>query len=354
VLGLAIALLLISAGTALAVDPDVPAQLGESPLFSVPSALGELSYVPGRGLRLGATGLVVGGFTNIKAENTVASGAEFAIDSLNVFLIFDRYPRFRAVAELEFDDIFVASKSQTGTQDFGFDVRRLFGDFTIDDALSVRAGTYLTPVGYWNLILAPPLTWTTEPPLIVDKTFFQPTTTGVMLYGSRGLAGGQFGYSVFSQLLHPLENDPDLNPPDYAAGLRLTYDHGPSWSLGATYQGAESDSGWSQLGAFNVLWEHSRGEILSELYVQGGEALSSTQWGTYVQGVLEVYDPFFLVGRYEHYAPPEPQQALNLFTIGAVVHPLPFMAVKVEYRFADHFFEDESQEGLFASFTTFF
>jgi hypothetical protein len=78
------------------------------------------------------------------------------------------------------------------------------------------------------------------------------------------------------------------------------------------------------------------------------------QWGTYVQGVLAVYDPLFVVGRYEHYAPSTPAKELNLFTFGAVVRPLPFMALKAEYRLADHFFEGESLEGFFASFTTFF
>jgi len=324
--------------------------LGETPIFSA----GPLEYRPGRGLRVSPLGLVIGGFTTVKAEETVASGYEVALDSLNIFLIFDRFERFRAVAELQLDDIFVANRERVGDQDFAFDVRRLFGDFLLTDALTLRLGTYLTPVGYWNLILAPPLTWTTETPLIVEHTFFEPTTTGAMLFGSTGLGGGQFGYSLFSQFLHPLEHDPDLNPPDYTAGLRLTYDRGPPFSVSATYQAAEHDGAWSHLGAFSLLMEFRRGEILSELYVQNGEDLSSAQWGTYVQGVVDVYGPLFLVGRYEYYSPPTPAQAVNTFTLGAVVHPLPFMAVKAEYRFADHFLDGESLEGFFASFTTFF
>jgi hypothetical protein len=331
-------------------EPPAPLELGEAPLFSIAG----LEYRPGRGLRVGDTGLVIGGFTNIKAETTPADGPEFALDTLNVFLIFDRFTRFRAVAELQLKDIFDANDSAVGTQDFAFDVRRLFGDFTIADELRVRAGTFLTPVGYWNLILAPPLTWTTEPPVIVEETFFQPTTTGLMLFGGTPAAGGQLGYSLFSQFLHPLEDDPDLEPPRYTAGARLTYERGPEWTAGATFQAAEnSDDQWSQLGAVHLLWEHRRGEILSEAYVQGGDALSSTQWGTYVQGVLEVYGPFFAVGRYEHFDPPTPDPALNLFTIGAVWRPLPFMAVKVEYRFVDRSVDDPL-EGFFSSFTTFF
>jgi hypothetical protein len=127
-------------------------ELGEAPILSA----GPLEYRPGRGLRLGSSGGVIGGFINVKAETTEEAGGEFALDNLNFFLIFDRFTRFRAVAELQMTDIFVADEDRAGAHDFAFDVRRLFGDVTIADALRLRAGTFLTPIGYWNLILAPP------------------------------------------------------------------------------------------------------------------------------------------------------------------------------------------------------
>jgi hypothetical protein len=330
-----------------------PLAIGEAPLLT----LGPLEYRPGRGLRVGSTGFVIGGFTDIKAETTTDSGGEFSLDLLNFFIIFDGLPRFRAVAELQLKDIFVADEQHAGTQDFAFDVRRLFGDYSIADELHVRAGTFLTPIGYWNLILAPPLTWTTETPIIIEETFFQQTTTGVMLHGTTGIGDGLFGYSVFSQFLQPLADDPDLDPPDYTAGLRLAYDPAPGWSLGSSFQAAEADGEWSYLGGPFLFWQPRYGEVLSELYAQGGDALSSNQWGMYLQGVVEVYRPFYLVGRYEYYAPPSPDDPFNLFTFGAVWKPFPFMAVKVEYRFVDRTVEAENidnLQGFFASFATFF
>ena len=325
-------------------------ELGEAPILAV----GPIEYRPGRGLHLGPSGLTVGGFTNVKAEYTEDLHGEFALDLLNFFVIFDKIPRFRAVAELQLKDIFSASSDGVGTQDFAFDVRRLFGDFTVTDALHVRVGTFLTPVGYWNLILAPPLTWTTEAPVIVEETFFQETTTGVMAYGAGALGPGFLNYAVFSQLAQPLANDPDLTPPDLTAGARLVYDTGPTWSAGATFQAAEAEGGWTQLGALHTVWQPSHGEVIAELYAQGGGALPSTQWGTYLQGTLEVWGPFYAVGRYEYYAPPTPAASVNLFTIGGVAKPYPFMAVKMEYRFADHSLADSGVSGFFASFTTFF
>lgn len=326
-----------------------PAGLGETSILSA----GPLSYRLGRGLRIGSTGAVIGGFTNIKAEHTEKSGAEFTLDTLNFFLIFDRFTRFRAVAELQLKDIVAIDAAPGGTRDFAFDVRRLFGDFTVSDELRVRAGTFLTPVGYWNLILAPPLTWTTEPPLIIEKSFFQPTTTGLMLHGSTAVSNGQLGYSLFSQLLRPLQDNPDLNPANYTAGARIEYNTGPAWSVGATYQAAENDGAWSHLGGLHLLWQHRRGEILGEFLYEKGEALSSARWGTYLQGVIEVSRPFYLVGRYEHFDQSSPAPPLNLVTVGAVYKPLPFMALKAEYRFAEGPSAD-NPEGFFCSFTTLF
>jgi hypothetical protein len=326
-----------------------PVAVGEAPLFT----LGPVEYRPGRGLRLESIGGTIGGFTNIKAEDSKEFGGAFNVDNLNFFLIFDHFARFRAVAEFQFKDLFGADEDGVGTQDSSFDVRRLFGDFTVIDPLHVRVGTFLTPVGYWNLLLAPPLTWTTEPPLIVEDTLFQPTTTGVMLHGSTGVAEGQLGYALFSQVLKPLQDDVDLDPPNYTAGFRLTYDVGPRWAAGATYQGADTGEGWTHLGAVHLRWQPRRGEVLSESYVEDGSALSSLQWGTYLQGVVQVYGPFYLVGRYEH-ADLEAERPVNVFTLGGVWKPFPFMALKVEYRFADHKQEEESIEGFFSSFTTFF
>jgi hypothetical protein len=348
----ALALALLVGATSLravAEDPASPTELGEDSAFSA----GPLQYRPGRGLKIGSTGLVVGGFTNVKAERSEATGGEFALDTFNFFLIYDHSPRFRAVAELQMRDIFVADSDGAGVSDFAFDVRRLFGDFKLSDQLQVRAGTFLTPVGSWNQILAPPLTWTTEAPLIVEETFFQQTTTGLMLHGSTPVAQGRLGYSLFSQFLKPLEDDPDLDPPDHTAGARLDYGIGPGWSVGATYQAAEEHGQWSHLGGLDALWQSRRLEILGEFLYQDGAALSSAQWGTYLQGVFTVYEPFYLVGRYEHFAQPSPDPPLNLWVIGVTCRPFPFMALKVEYRFVDRNPEDDPA-GLFASFTTFF
>jgi hypothetical protein len=343
-------LFLVAPLPALGQDPEAaPAELGEAPVASV----GPFRYRPGRGLRVGDTGLVIGGFTNLKAEHTDESGGEFTLDLLNVFLIFDYFTRFRAVVDLQMKDIVSVDNEHAGTRDFAFDVRRFFGEYTIADELRVRGGTFLTPVGAWNLILAPPLTWTTEAPLIIEETFFEQTTTGVMLHGSRGLGPGQLGYALFTQFLDPLEDDPELEPPDNTGGLQITYETLPDWTLGVSYQAADTNGEWSHLGGAHARLQSQRTELLAEALIQDGEDLEELQWGAYLQAVLELHRPFYAVGRFEHYDPPE-GSTVNTFTVGGVWKPYPFMALKVEYRISDHRLDDEDLDGFFASFTTLF
>ena len=101
-------------------------------------------------------------------------------------------------------------------------------------------------------------------------------------------------------------------------------------------------------------WQPCRWEVLSEAYIQDGESLASAQWGTYAQGAFEVAAPFFLVGRYEHFDPSDPDQTLDLFTIGGGVRPWPFMAIKVEYGFVVDAPAEDNPAGFSSSFTTFF
>ena len=326
-------LLAVAAPTRAAEEPSsAPAELGEAPILSI----GGLEYRPGRGLQVGDTGLVIGGFTNVKAETTPDAGYEFALDNLNVFLIFDRFTRFRAVAELQLKDIFDASDEAVGTQDFAFDVRRLFGDFTLADTLRVRAGTFLTPVGYWNLILAPPLTWTTEAAAdrrgdLLPAHHHRPDAlrrhrrrrrAARLLALLAGPAPARGRSRSRPSRLHR-RAAPDLRTRPGVDGRAPRFRPPTPTTSGRSW--ARSICCGSTAAARSSASSTCR----------AARRCSSTQWGTYVQGVLELYGPLFAVGRYEHFAPPTPDPTLNLFTIGAVLRPLPFMAVKVEYRFVD-------------------
>ena len=352
----ALAIFALSFAGAARADDDVsglPAEVGEAPIFGAHG----LSYSPGRGLRLDGTGLVLGGFATAEIEREDGEAAEFSLENLNLFLIFDRFRRFRAVAELALNEPLVVNDEGDGGAHDSFELRRLFGDFAFTDLLHVRLGTFLTPVGYWNLIEAPPLTWTTEAPLIVDRTVFGLTTTGPMLHGSTGVLDGRLEYALFAQVLEPIGNDEQIDPDEYRAGARLEYDMGTEWSAGVSYLASDRDSDWSHLEDIYLFWQRQGFELLGEALYQDGAGAATRDWGAYLQGVYRIYGPIRGVARYEHFAPPHDRPQLNLFTLGVALKPYPFMAFKVEYRFSDRSPAQDFPEnpvGFFSSFSTFF
>ena len=84
-----------------------PAELGEAPILSA----GPVEYRPGRGLRLGSVGLDRRRVHQHQSRDRAKRRAvRLRLDRFNVFVIFDRFTRFRAVAELQLKDIFVADE----------------------------------------------------------------------------------------------------------------------------------------------------------------------------------------------------------------------------------------------------
>lgn len=85
----------------------------EPEVFGADTRLGRLSYRAGRGLRIGDTGLVLGGFSTATAEfleggdDRVASneqesgGSNGELEGLNLFIFFDPAPFAHLFSELE-------------------------------------------------------------------------------------------------------------------------------------------------------------------------------------------------------------------------------------------------------------
>ncbi len=64
----------------------------EPELFGADTALGRFSYHTGRGLRLGKTGLTVGGFTTVETELLEDGEQRGGIEELNFLISFDPVP----------------------------------------------------------------------------------------------------------------------------------------------------------------------------------------------------------------------------------------------------------------------
>jgi hypothetical protein len=117
------------------------------------------------------------------------------------------------------------------------EVERAYVELSASDALRLRVGRFLTPVGQWNEIHAAPLTWTAVRPLTTYRAFAK-STTGAMLAGQFALGPRDAGYAVWAS---PFRVDPEgageENTFVRAAGGRVTFELAPDLYVGVSGAG---------------------------------------------------------------------------------------------------------------------
>ena len=319
----------ITASMAYAVEGAGPVEVGTAPIVSHPTPFGEVTYTPGRGLALGDTGLLLGGYGNLVVSRNEGAPATLDFQDASLFVLWRLTQRLHVFSELEFEHVVeIDTEGDLGSPNERFTVERLYADYTVADAFAVRGGTFLTPVGRWNLLHAPPLVWTTSRPLITDHPF-DPNGTGAMVHGSFFPDAGVLSYTLYGQFAGLPEGNPDFRPVDHAAGARLEFAPLSNLSLGASYRGAEHRNGWSQLGGLDGLWQWSWFEVQGEALVERGTP-GATQWGLYLQGAVELVSRLYLVERYEHYDGPRGAPA-DLIASGLLYRLFSNTVLKTEY-----------------------
>ncbi len=348
------ALLLAVRAAAVYAEP-FGAEPSEAEALAADTSIGRIEYRPGRGLRLGDTRITIGGFATSEAERLQGGEASGTLEGPHFFLSFDPLPSLHLFSELEMGDLATAATDQEGVRShLGFGVARAYGDFSASDALNVRFGKFLTPIGLWSPVPAEPFVWTTSEPLIVEDVF-NDSQTGAMVLGRTFLPSGAFSYSFYGSFLDPLDPDPGEMPPRYAAGTYLEWANLDGWLVGASYYASEAHTGpWHNLGGIDGLWlPNERIELSAEAVFGEGTRRNGALWGLYAQAVAETVDTLYAVGRYEHFDPPGGGPSINLYDVGLTWIPVYYFRFKVDYSFADHR-DDLAEPGFRASLSLLF
>lgn len=349
-------------------------------VFGTDMPLGRLSYQAGRGLRFGETGLVLGGFATLEAERlekratsedaeqddsdedpeqdeesgeSVEGGSRGGLEGLNLFVFFDPVSFAHLFAELEVGPLLELATGEGARSNPDLDLDRLYLDLGNSDALSVRLGKFLTPIGRRNLAPAEPLTWTTSEPLIVEEVFDE-SISGAMLFGSVFPPGGALSYSLYGQFLDPIDEDLDAPPAEHSAGARLEWASLGGLTLGMSYFASEIEHGeWNHLGGADFLWQPSgRLEVSGEAVFGEGSREDGALWGFYVEGAVETVPTLYAVGRYEHFDTPGTRRA-DLFDVGVAWIPAPYVRLKADYLIADQL-DELTEPGLRMSLSILF
>jgi hypothetical protein len=335
-----------SRGEAAIIDGDLP------PLFERQTAIGTVSYTPGRGLLLGDRGPRIGGYASVNLVRPEGEPAHLGLDELSFIGVWDPLARLQLFAEIELEDVVgVDSDGNGGFDDAKLQIERLYGDLLVGDGLSVRVGKFLTPVGRWNEIHAPPLVWTTSRPLASELPF-DDYVTGAMLFGTLFPARGSVNYGIFAQFGEQLDAIDQRVEADRSAGLRLEYTDPSGPSFGATYLAFRDGTVWRQLGGCDLAAWKGPFEIMSELIVEDVDGYSSPEWGLYLQTAYELMRPVYLIARYEYYSPVGDAE-VNLIDLGIAYRPVPYALVKADYRIADRH-TDYAPGGFFGSLAFLF
>ena len=228
---------------------------------------------------------------------------------------------------------------------------RLYGDFTLNDAYSLRVGKFQTPVGRWNLVPAEPFVWTATQPVLLDS--FDEHQTGAMAFGTFFPGRGELSYWLYGQFIEPFDVEADEEPADYSVGGRLEYTRlVSSWSIGSSFLAASEGGSWSYLGGLDGQVELGPFEGTMELVYRDG-GIEEGLWDIYLQAVYEIVPTLYFVSRYEHSDPLGSTPPVNIGDVGLTWIPEQYLIFKATYRFADHPVEGDPA-GFKATFSALF
>ncbi len=307
-------------------------------------------YQLGQGLLFPDLGLDLGGYLSLQYENLRDRSPTYSVHDLSLFLDGHLSARWSLLAEVEMVDPLQVTEEGGVSHDPQFDIERMYVDYRISPAMTLRLGKFLTPVGSWNLIHADPLVWTVSRPITATAAFAR-HATGAMLYGSVAAFGHDLDYWAFvddTARLDPLKrNEKAFDIPgaafdannsfDNAFGGRLLYHFiDDRLSLGASYVhfGTHHPSQDKDLFGLDFSWSTRYAELSGEGIIRYRQGWSQTdERGGFVQAVVPLPAHFYLVGRHERYsATILGSTPTTLNTFGLTYRPRPPLSLKLEYR----------------------
>ncbi len=307
-------------------------------LFSFSSDLKGFSYKPGRGLKIKFLKTTVGGYITSVYEKS-QEYEEFSIDDI-AFLIYGKpVNRLRYFLELELDDSYSVVNGNERVKK-KIDFERAYIDIETSDALKLRVGRFITPVGLWNPIHINVLKWTTSDPLTATK-FFPKFTTGIQLFGE--LPEG-FSYSLFLQKNKGISESYNNFLARKLIGGEVRKEFSDNIKAGL-------NGGWFEIRVpkeeltflgLNAIYKIPRIELSAEFmygvekekYIPGN-SIWSYRLSYYLQGVYRIVKGNYAVFRYGFFKDKSDRKNYRILTLGWNYRPVYYIALKAEYQFRE-------------------
>ena len=312
-----------------------------------------LSYEFGRGLRLGDSGFTLGGYATAEYRQPKGKAGKFKSSHASAFVWWEGLGLLKAFAELDLLNATEQPRTDADDTDRRVSLERLYVDIAATDALTLRAGKFLTPIGRWNAVHADPLVWTTTAPLVASSQFPH-NLTGLMGSGQMP----SLAWSVYVSNGNEWRRDRWEDSFSKVLGGRLVWSTVADLQIGASaarYEQARSRGDPRQLVGLDLFWARKGWEFSAEwlrttadrptLLPQpnGLERAESpaeevrfgvpslTTWASFAQGVAPLGRNWYAVARLEWNRDPGYGVLLRQQLIGLAWRPNPGLSLKLEW-----------------------
>ena len=313
-------------------------------------------YVLGQGYKLGDSGVTLGGYTSLQFQDSQNSAPHSALSHLSLFVWWENSSRFSLFSEVDNQKILAADSQSEGDDDASFlSIERLYIDYAFNDALTLRGGKFLTPIGRWNQLHADPLVWTTSRPLITVNLFPEHATGG-MAMGNVSLFGKSTEYTLYVSTSTDLHPDPAEGQFNDIHGARLNYPVNDNLQLGISYAGFDKImpvEEREELAGLDFIWASHGVELSGEgVWRWSNLGTSHNASGGFFQGVIPLSTHLFGVGRIESIRNPDLQNTTQLWLWGLNYRYNRAISLKVEVIHPLH--QSISDPGFLSSVSVLF
>jgi hypothetical protein len=271
-------------------------------------------YELGSGLRLGNSGFYLGGYGSLEYSAAENAEPDFAVSHADLFLWWEGQSGLKFFSEVDGEYELATKRDPNLGEQRILSLARLYLDDTLTDAVTVRLGKFLTPIGRWNLIHADPLVWTTSRPVPTKQPFPQ-SATGAMALGTFSLLGHPLDYNVYVSGNGDLHRDVNESEFHKAVGLHVNVPADEATQVGFSYvrfsQNTDPENDQTLFG-LDMLWSHHGYEVMGEAIRRvSSQGSQRDELGAYLQGVAPIYGRLYGVVRLEAYHQALPEQTIR-------------------------------------------
>jgi len=290
-------------------------------------------YHFGEGVNIPTSPIYVGGYATLDYISRTDDYNRFRVDEL-AFLSYGYYDKFSYMLEVGLQESYIKEwgLEDKTTKDDTANISRLYIDYMLNDALTIRAGKFNTPAGYWNM----------EPINILRATSSIPWST-YLIY-PRYSTGIELNYcdKLYSDTVFSLvvQENTDLDDRYNNISVNRHYlgsiEHFISDNLKVKanlgyFKTLENESHY--YGVVALSYEAKNYQILSEFASRKNTNRFTVPYSFYLQGVWHILQNHDLVSRLETYKIDEGalrEEVLGVF--GYTYRPDSPFTFKIEYR----------------------